>query len=93
MWSPGHAERSNSITAGTEVGTKIIGGKVVSSNRLSISISVCIHMGGGKVISSRGDDIGSGLLSMSVLLHFCSTYVAVSVLGTRTTTNFDGITR
>ena len=26
MWSPGHAGRSNSITAGTEEGTKIIGG-------------------------------------------------------------------
>ena len=29
MWSPGHAGRSNSITAGTEEGTKIIGGKLV----------------------------------------------------------------
>ena len=65
MWSPGHAGRSNSITAGTEEGTKIIGGKVVNSNRLSISVSVssfvCIHNTyGGRttppVPSSAGSD-------------------------------------
>ena len=39
-----------------------------------------------------GDDIGSGLSSMSICFDFCSTSVGSSVIGTRISTGFDVIT-
>jgi hypothetical protein len=40
-----------------------------------------------------GDDIDSGLSSMSLCLHFCTTNMGSSVFGTRTSTGFYVITR